>query len=1011
MLVFSKTNAQDRRSHLADFQLITPPHFLYGLNQISDWASRCSKTLLFLILMTCSICSTTTTLLAQPSCNDCKPSGGPTYKCISGNVSDLIISGDLLPYSSALTTPQYVVIEGNLTIDVPYVFTNSSVLIPLHNKGIKVSQNKDFKIQDSEIRGCDYMWNGIVLENKAFLEVKNSLIKDAKYAISIDAGVEDFVGLDVINSDFEANYVSLNLSLRKYPTTTSDADISIYRERGIISTNFYLNEPLLPDYSGIINDDYPKVGIYIKDISEIEFGGSEFYTGDENNFTGIGPCNEVLCDDDPIQYAFFIYRTNTTIRKTKIDDIIYAVRAVGARSFPIERITYIGLGLGGGDPITMENVRNAFDITRMEVIAHSSKIQRGGPTDSKLMDFDSDQFLAGVYQTQITSNIITNASSPTIIFTNYVMNNGLVLGNDISLANTGYWGEVIGVHFSTLTKNNLSIYENDIELASTGSQSFASFRGIHISNQEKGVIARNLIDGSTTKNIGNIRLDNCEKLWLFKNNTSPSTGLQSTPLAKGFKIYETRNCTYSCNRANNLYTGMEYAGDCTYSDLQRNSMSYDFKGLHLTGNFNTQIGTQPDRQNGWAGTNSYSGGYEAINEGPGYNQSIFYVPQSTASDYWPDPYSPSNWFVNSSGPSGYPQKLQCLDTIYTHEPNGPVDADLGMGDNLVDPDDALISGVYDPDSIYGASMIRDAEIQLFDKMVNFPDLITSSIEAESWYDSMELSNLGVIYTVDQTYRSIGTLSGTDETTFNNFQDSIQLIQQFIQLLHDAIYEETDTLLVDSLSTLREDASLDLLDIQNRSEAFYDGWLLAQMDLASNALDDINGISPLNTWETNFINLLRILLESTINETFPNFTTNQTDSLESIADQCRYLGGISVVRARGLTLGLAGFEVDEDEYCDPRNTVNIKADYLDTRPLTIYPNPASTDATIEIPTGIESGRIIVRDMTGKQLMDFNVRPGYSPLYQLSLHHLPTGMYNISLYTPERTVYVAPLSLQK
>lgn len=72
---------------------------------------------------------------------------------------------------------------------------------------------------------------------------------------------------------------------------------------------------------------------------------------------------------------------------------------------------------------------------------------------------------------------------------------------------------------------------------------------------------------------------------------------------------------------------MEYAGDCTYSDLQRNSMSYDFKGLHLTGNFNTQVGTQPDRQNGWAGTNSYSGGYEAINKRLGIVHQNFMYPK------------------------------------------------------------------------------------------------------------------------------------------------------------------------------------------------------------------------------------------------------------------------------------------------------------------------------------------------------------------------------------------------
>jgi hypothetical protein len=351
-------------------------------------------------------------LNAQPPCNDCKPTGGPTYKCISGNVSDLILNGDLLPYTSALTSPQYVVVEGNLNVDVPYAFTNASVVIVLNDKGIKVNEALGFSIHDSEVRGCNYLWNGIMMENLSTLWLKNSVVRDAKHAVHLNNSVDESVTLTIDNCEFRANYVSLNLSRRKFPATNLDSEIAIYREKGIVSSDFYLDELLLPDYQNVISDAYPKTGIYIKDLVEMEIGGYVSYSGDNNTFVGIGPCSGVLCDDDPIQTAIVVYRTNTKIRNTKIDDIIFAVRGIGSPSFPIKSINFIGLGTGGGDPVTMENVRAAFEIYRMGLITNDSKVQQGGIKGNRLMNFNGENFLAGVYRTQITDNIITNAYPP-----------------------------------------------------------------------------------------------------------------------------------------------------------------------------------------------------------------------------------------------------------------------------------------------------------------------------------------------------------------------------------------------------------------------------------------------------------------------------------------------------------------------------------------------------------------------------------------------------------------------
>jgi hypothetical protein len=501
-------------------------------------------------------------------------------------------------------------------------------------------------------------------------------------------------------------------------------------------------------------------------------------------------------------------------------------------------------------------------------------------------------------------------------------------------------------------------------------------------------------------------------LWVFKNYISPTTGLQTTSSAFGISAYETRNSTYSCNSANNLRVGLQYSGDCFYSDVQNNIMIDDYQGLKLGQQFNTQIGYQPNRQNRWYGTNTYTGGYEAIAESPlpAASHSKFYVPQATSSDFWPDPYTPTDWFANQNAPTlGFPDRLKCLDTIYGHEPHGP--GDVGIGGNLVEIDDDMIAGIYYPDSIYGASMIRDTEFQLYDKMVNYPDLITSSSASEAWFDSMEVSNLGIIYSVDQMVRNLGTLVGTDESTFNNFQDSIELIEAYIQHLHDGIHNETNSTVKDSLIAIRIGATSDLSDLNSRSLDFYEVWQADRMSDAADVLGDITGISPLNTWESNFAILLRIQLESIINQTWPDLSTNQMDSLESVAEQCRYLGGISVVRARGITMGLAGFDVDEDNYCDPRSTSNVNQVVEQALPLEIFPNPANTSVNVMLPKEVGSFRLVVRDMLGKKYHDFYIQGNGDATFPIYLDQLSSGMYSIQLFSPDSKMYSTTLSVYK
>jgi hypothetical protein len=126
------------------------------------------------------------------------------------DLSDWITSSCILPLSSAYNDPQYIVIVGDIQVDVDYNFAPGSEVLIMPGKQIRQLPNTSFGIFDSYIHGCEEMWLGWRLESdsitgSAALQIKDSEFEDAIHGFRLTP--LSFFGAQ--NTVFANNYISI----------------------------------------------------------------------------------------------------------------------------------------------------------------------------------------------------------------------------------------------------------------------------------------------------------------------------------------------------------------------------------------------------------------------------------------------------------------------------------------------------------------------------------------------------------------------------------------------------------------------------------------------------------------------------------------------------------------------------------------------------------------------------------------------------------------------------------
>lgn len=189
--------------------------------------------------------------------------------CLIGNTTgvNILTSGSnpkLLPMPQAATTPQNVVISTNLVVDIDYTFAPGSTIVVLEQVAIKVNAGVTFSILDNSIvRGCEKMWQGIQVDLGGFLDLQGVTLEDAGIGVHMKPD-----GNPQISSKITVENCTFNLCLTSIALgNTSGSFSNATTSRNIITkiNNNYFSGlgPLKTNPTGFTA---PLIGIHMNSI-------------------------------------------------------------------------------------------------------------------------------------------------------------------------------------------------------------------------------------------------------------------------------------------------------------------------------------------------------------------------------------------------------------------------------------------------------------------------------------------------------------------------------------------------------------------------------------------------------------------------------------------------------------------------------------------------------------------------------------------------------------------------
>ncbi len=160
-----------------------------------------------------------------------------------------LTNGQIYNGNIALPFPNYVIsgrynVTAGLTINTPVTFSVTEIAF---GATVVTNQNATTNIDKSYWHGCSKMWQGIV--SAKLLNVTNTVIEDAAYAIQVSAGGRvAYPGLNIDNTFFNKNFVGVLLNSNT---------ITNFKITGTIFTSRDINPSVYPYSSGLRWNNLP----------------------------------------------------------------------------------------------------------------------------------------------------------------------------------------------------------------------------------------------------------------------------------------------------------------------------------------------------------------------------------------------------------------------------------------------------------------------------------------------------------------------------------------------------------------------------------------------------------------------------------------------------------------------------------------------------------------------------------------------------------------------------------
>jgi hypothetical protein len=847
-------------------------------------------------------------------------------------------------------------VSGTLIINDDFTFDNCEFIMEPGAEIIVLPSTLLTINNQTVLRGCEYMWRGITLRAQARLNMENSTVMDAQYAIQV-TGTYPWIRL--VGNTFDANYVGFYVPLYNFQIVMSTGGNN-FKDNQFINQSSYL-----PPFSGQTPNPgtSPYAGIFLNYIGNLTIGnpnnnsiqnsfdglrhGIIDYKGYLNRYSGCTMTNIDAAWPEGIGVQILGSLGRINVHYCTMEQVRSGIQAVQHRTLSIK---YNNID------VTSANSFNAYDAGislssgNRDVLIESNAITGANCIQLGLSN-------NGTYPVDIKANTL----KPQWYGINTWLVNGklnIVEGNTIYMdypdANPCYTHGIVALE----NAGPMSVNENAL-----------SYVGI-----------------DPTCGTG-IWIQDCLNGQVVGNSITAGAGTESS--GAGILVANSPNHLYCCNALDLLDYGVSFFGMCNDTKLSNTLFGDHFTALQLS---DALISPQIHNGNDWTGANTT---WDAVfwgdnNEIPlsEFITDPDLLPNGYTQIYVPSGAQPSDWFIFDEESITTCEEWETIGEYCGNDPYYLTE-DPNEFDELTASDLQALDTLQGTDTI-AAVLKWEAQRYLYAKLTHNPWLINWNQAVDSFYTDAQTDLLGQFHAVETGIRQLFFEPDSLESAYQEVWEVLDSLQTEIGSLSQALLvaeeEEADSLsaLIDTIVANQVIPAAQ--DLEGAASAIA-LWRSDQISALQAQNASITAATPFQQTEQFVFDLYL----STIAKEEAALTQEQRDTLESIAMKCPLIDGMGVYWARAILTHYHTATVWGLDDCEALEERSVSSEKTETATGKVFPNPVKDQLTLQLEGPLSTeGHLVIFNLNGHSVWLEKLQPGISE-YTADLSGLPAGLY--------------------
>lgn len=674
------------------------------------------------------------------------------------------VSISSFPIQRPITENAVIQINGNYFIDDHIIFKNCRFIME-QGSSIIVETGKHLSFENCHLQARDSMWKGIVLNDAIELNMNNTIIQDALYALEIDGEIHH---LDIHDNLFVNNY--LGIYILPYTRTLN---FHLFIGNQFLFNGFrkaYIG--MSPSSNQIPFEQYgkPYAGIDVGHIDNFSIG-SNLYCSMPNHF-------------DNLYNGIVSNRTSLKIQNSEFKNILTNEwlgylppkgNAIYLRSPSNNQLKIQGNGINS--PAMFENCRYGvwadggdLSITGVYMKSMFQGVNYFGWNDMSNILINNNRIEAGYMGIEV--NNLLPANHVDILYNR--VNLFPTWGLDIQPLNSMNYPTLnFGIHVSSIL-NNPFVHVSRDTVYSFGK----TFAGIDLIGCDNATVNANTIHLDSSRNSWNgINFSDCENLECNKNIITGTSAFDSLLNKANYPValhYNFSHGTYQCNEVSLINTGVRFEGDNLNTQLRITRFDNHHTGLLV--DKSALLDQHPHAANYWESGGSFNA--KAINLDTNSKLLGVFTFQNTPSVFDPNGGNTTpNWFQQDVN---LPDDDNCS-LVSNNIGGGSNNNPFGEFTNL----ERLImmdSVHYDR---YNSELVWQNQRSIYAELKAKETSLDNSSLEYSFLINHQNDNIGQFYQVEHELKQILTPSTSYIEIINQWKEQEQGILNQIDLLKDS----------------------------------------------------------------------------------------------------------------------------------------------------------------------------------------------------------------------------------